>query len=154
MKIESHTRPVGQINEYDRFLVGTSGQSTEWLILELENSSVDAGKVRLKFSGIGNRESAERLIGKELGISDNQLEPLQQGEYYWKDLVGLTVTDTRQRVLGKVIRMLETGANDVVVVATGENGDQEEVLVPWIAGVVDKVDLVNGFLRIDWDWEE
>ena len=69
--------------------------------------------------------------------------------YYWVDLIGLEVVTTEEVMLGTVQSMMETGANDVLVV----NGDRER-LIPWIEGdVVQTVDLEKGSIVVDWDPE-
>jgi len=73
-----------------------------------------------------------------------------EGAYYWSDLEGLTVEEKRGNVLGTVAYLLDTGANDVLVV---RHGDQE-ILIPFVTGqVVTDVDLVNGVIRVDWEWD-
>ena len=76
-----------------------------------------------------------------------QLPAAQPGEYYWSDLQGLEVVTLQGESLGTVDHLLETGANDVLVV-TGER----ERLIPFVLGqVVDDVDLERGEIRVDWD---
>ena len=78
-----------------------------------------------------------------------QLAALPNGEYYWADLIGLTVTTLSGVSLGRVIRLLETGANDVLVV----QGDRER-LIPYVFGVIVRtVDLEAGRMVVDWDPE-
>jgi 16S rRNA processing protein RimM len=80
------------------------------------------------------------------------LPPLEAGEYYWTDLEGLTVRNTAGQVLGSVERLLETGANDVLVLDGGRDR-----LIPFVAGqVVLNVDLEAGEIEVDWEasyWE-
>ena len=70
-----------------------------------------------------------------------------EGEYYWNDLIGLKVVALDGEVLGTVDYLLETGANDVLVVR-----GERELLIPFVTGqVVTQVDLENRVLRVDWD---
>ena len=68
------------------------------------------------------------------------------GEYYWTDLLGLRVENERAQELGVVARMMETGANAVLVV----EGDRER-LIPFISDVVRRVDLESRSIVVDWD---
>jgi len=66
-------------------------------------------------------------------------------EYCWSDLIGLEVINVQDEVLGKVTELLETGANDVLVV----EGERERLL-PFIAQVILQVDLEAGRINVDW----
>ena len=83
----------------------------------------------------------------------------EAGEYYWRDLVGLKVfcrEGERVAFIGTVDHLLDTGANDVVVVRPCEGSiDDAERLIPWLPeGNVELVDLAAGELRFDWFIEE
>ena len=70
-----------------------------------------------------------------------------QDEYYWADLVGLDVVNLQDQPLGRVKSLIETGANEVLVVADGER----ERLLPFVEQVVRKVDVTAKLVRVDWD---
>jgi 16S rRNA processing protein RimM len=92
-------------------------------------------------------EQAESLCGWTISIARSQLPEPEKDEYYWSDLVGLAVVTTTGVSLGVVDHLLETGANDVLVV----QGESER-LIPFIQGsVVKKIDLVAGLIDVDWD---
>jgi 16S rRNA processing protein RimM len=94
-----------------------------------------------------DREQAQALAGTEVAVRREQLPALAEGEYYWTDLIGLEVVCRDGRSLGRVTGLVETGANDVLVV----QGDRERLL-PFVPGpVVLAVDLVAGQVRVDWD---
>jgi 16S rRNA processing protein RimM len=73
-----------------------------------------------------------------------------QDEYYWADLIGLEVVNLQDQPLGRVTSLIETGANQVLVVSDGER----ERLLPFVEQVVGKVDVPGGVIRADWglDW--
>ena len=87
-------------------------------------------------------------------MSRSELPALGQGEYYWHQLQGLRV-ESRGSCLGQVDHLLETGANDVLVVKPCEGSiDSRERLVPWVQGqYVIAVDLEAGVIEVDWDPE-
>ena len=70
-----------------------------------------------------------------------------QDEYYWADLIGLAVVNMQDQSLGRVKSLIETGANEVLVVVDGER----ERLIPFVEHVVKSVDVPGGIIRADWD---
>ena len=75
----------------------------------------------------------------------NALPEPAENEYYWSDLIGLSVFNAEQQAFGKVSELLETGANDVLVV----QGERER-LIPFVPQVIQEVDLAAGMIRVDW----
>jgi len=102
-------------------------------------------RVILKLDDIDGAEAAKALRGKSLMIPRDVLEPLPSGSYYHVQLIGLLVRTTAGETLGKLTRIMATGANDVYVVS-GEGG---EVLLPATEEVVRKVDLEAGIMEIE-----
>ncbi len=97
--------------------------------------------------GIENRSDAELLAGWDIFIGSEQLPKIEHGEYYWADLVGLKVTTTNGIDLGVVDYLIETGANDVLVVV----GDKER-LIPFLQQqTIIRIDLEEGLMVVDWD---
>ena len=87
------------------------------------------------------------MVGAEILVEREQFAGAEQGEYYWADLVGLEVRTADDRALGVVDSLLETGANDVLVV----EGDRR-YLVPFLMGsVIKEVDLEKRNITVDWD---
>ena len=105
--------------------------------------------LQVAFEGLQSREETEHLIGELVGVDGNSLPALPQGQFYWRDLIGLKVLDSNGRTLGTVQEMMETGANDVAVVSAEERN--EEILIPWVEEVITQVDLENGQVMVDWD---
>ena len=111
----------------------------------IECSRQAKGRYILKLVQIETREAAEALRGKYLEIPAQALEQLPEDRYYHFQILGLEVWTTQGRQLGKVVRIEETGSNDVYVVAT----EKGEVLIPAIEDVVRAVELPAGRLVID-----
>ncbi|VAW75829.1 16S rRNA processing protein RimM [hydrothermal vent metagenome] len=86
-------------------------------------------------------------MGYEIGIPENSLPVLKSGQHYWKDLVGLQVQNADGEDFGKVDHLLETGANDVLVV----KGERERLIPFVMQKVIVEVDLEQGLIRVDWD---
>ena len=104
------------------------------------------------FQGYDDPESAQQLVGAELQIAVSELPKLESDQFYWHQLIGLTVTNREGQLLGKVDRLLETGANDVLVVnATDESIDDHERLIPYLReSVVKKIDLEGRNIEVEW----
>ena len=84
-----------------------------------------------------------------------QLPALPQGEYYWAELEGLRVVNLEGLTLGVVSHLLETGANDVMVVVpegvSARSVAAQSRLIPYVRQVVKQVDLESGIVRVDWN---
>ena len=98
----------------------------------------------MKFREYPVREDAMRLTGRFLTVSRDQAAPLQQGEYYTFDIIGLEVMDPAGRKLGRVREVLRTGANDVYEVV----GDGT-ILVPALKSVVREINVPEGCMVVD-----
>ena len=148
VKVHSYTRPRQNIIAYSRWRLSPR-EGALVFSPELESVRRRGGGVVAKFAGIDDRTAAGALLGREVTVEKTQFAPLPEGEYYWFQLVGLEVVNTRRRVLGVVRCLLETGGNDVLVV---ENGRKRR-LIPYVNGdYVKVVDL--GKMRIEVEWDE
>ena len=100
-----------------------------------------------QLEGYSDRNQAELLRGLDIAVARSQLPAPQQGEYYWLDLIGLRVFTIGGVDLGIVDSLMETGANDVLVV----NGDKQR-LIPFVVNeYIRQVDLKQGKIIVDWD---
>lgn len=102
-------------------------------------------RVYLALEGVESREEAQELAGGLVQVGAGEVEPLPEGRYYRFQLIGLQVWTVEGRHLGRIGEVLETGANDVLVV-TGEDG--REVLLPATREVVRRVDLERGRMEV------
>ena len=152
VKVHSYTRPPQAILEYDMWLVG---KQHDWHQQKLHEGRQHGRGIVAHLAGTGSREQATALIGADIGVRLKQLPALSEGEYYWVELEGLRVVNLEGVTLGVVSHLLETGANDVVVVAS-ETGSTmqptagQDRLIPYVPEVVKQVDLESGLLRVDW----
>ena len=91
-------------------------------------------------------------MGSTIAIRREQLPALAEHEYYWNDLKGLRVVTRDGIPLGEVTGLMETGANDVLVVQERQDDTVRERLIPYLPGrVVLEVDLAEGIMTVDWD---
>lgn len=144
--MRSACTPPERLLEYPQL---SARQGTHEYALRLESGKVHGRVLLARFAGVTDRTQAERLTGAELAITRAQLPDLPPGEHYWADLEGLRVENLAGLDLGCVKTLMETGANDVLVV-TGER----ERLIPWLRpDVIREVDLQARLVRVDWDAE-
>ncbi|MHB1942540.1 MAG: ribosome maturation factor RimM [Acidiferrobacteraceae bacterium] len=96
----------------------------------------------------------ESRVGVDIGVDWQDLPPRQPGEFYWAELQGLKVVDRDGVELGTVSHLIETGANDVLVVARAgmaAEAVQQTLLIPYIRSAIEAVDLDAGLIRVDWE---
>ena len=143
LKIRSATAPPSRIFEYQPWRIGRDGR---WHSVNVSGARRHGGSFVVKLDGVGDRESARAWVGADVAVRRSQLPPPPPREYYWCDLIGMTVHDTSGASLGRVRSLMETGANDVMVVV----GDTE-ILIPFVLEqVVHSVDLDGGEIVVDW----
>lgn len=148
LKVQSFTRPPAQILRYQNWqLAARRDADCDWRPVQVAATRSQAQKLLAKLDGVDDRSAAEQLAGQWIAIAESQLTPLPPGEYYWSDLIGLAAVNLRGVELGVVEQLIETGANDVLVVRDGAT----ERLLPWAPRVIVEVELAAGRLRVDWD---
>ena len=141
----SHSRPREQILSYTQWNIG---QDKNRQVVTLQEGKVHGEAIIVKLDGIDDRNQAAALKGSHIWITPSQLERLESDEYYWRQLIGLEVIDQAGVILGKVDGLIETGANDVLLVKAGK----QEHLIPFIMDqVVTKIDIETGQMSVDWD---
>ncbi len=105
--------------------------------------------VLARLEGVEDRTQADELTGCRIFINPQQLPRLEAGEYYWSDLVGLAVETVQGEPLGVIASMMETGADDVMVLS----GERERLIPFVIDQIVRQVDLDSQRLVVDWSPE-
>ena len=100
----------------------------------------------VKFEGIDSVEEAEKLKNLQIKIDSDEVEELEENEFYFHQIIGCQVFDENDRNLGEIIDILTPGANDVWVIK-GEEG--KEILIPYIEDVVKQIDITNKKVNIE-----
>ena len=104
------------------------------------------------FSGMDNREAAEALRGSVVSISRSRFPNLPEDEYYWVDLIGLSVLNLRGDTLGTVKGLIDNGVHPVLQVTVIEPESKvRELLIPFVDQFVDDVDREGGKITVDWE---
>ena len=144
VKVYSSTDPIENILNYKTWRLK---QKKQQVVVQLSDGRRHGKGIVAKFEGYDDRNAAETLLKAEINVLAEELPELQQGEYYWRELVGLDVVNMDGKSYGKIDHMMPTVANDVMVVKDGDT----ERLIPFVQGVyVMKVDLDANFAQVDW----
>lgn len=151
LKVYSFTDPIDNILDYKSWILR---REHELITAKLQNGRLQGKVLVVQLDDLADREQARTYIGFEICIPRRELPSLEADEYYWHQLQGLKVITQQGQLLGLVDHLLETGANDVLVVKPCVGSiDDKERLLPYIGQCVLSVDLQTGELRVDWDAE-
>jgi 16S rRNA processing protein RimM len=143
VRVYSYTDPPANILDYGPWFLGDDGAKPSRVV----DGSVHGRGIIARLEGIEDRDRARALIGSSIAVPRAQLGRPQQGSYFWFDLIGLDVVNLAGETLGRVTDLMQTGANDVLVLEGARRR-----LVPFVDGpVVKSVDLDAGVVTVDWD---
>jgi len=104
--------------------------------------------VVMKVEGVNSREEVARFTNKLLKINRSDVPPLEDGEYYAFDIIGLQVINQDDVVLGEITEILKTGSNDVYITKAK---DGRQILIPALKKVVIEINIEDGFMKVIWD---
>ena len=144
MKVFSYTEPRENILSYSPWQLRKGGQQK---VLEVLEGQRQGKNIIVHLEGIDDRDTAAAMAGWKVFIDRSQLPETHENEFYWADLCGLKVITRENIELGTVDHLLETGANDVLVVI-----GEKERLIPFVLGqTVIEVNLDKGQMIVEWD---
>lgn len=151
VKVYSFTDPIDNILDYEDWILH---RENEQMTVKLIAGRMQGKVLVAELEDLMDRDQASELVGFEICIPHSKLPKLNDGEYYWLELQGLKVINQQNELLGLVDHLLETGANDVLVVKPCVSSvDDRERLLPYIDQCVLSIDLEAKELRVDWDAE-
>ena len=113
--------------------------------MDIENVRIQKNMVILKLSSIDDRNQAEAAKGKEIYITEADLPELPKGQYYIRDLMGITVKEENGNVLGRVSNVLQNTAQDIFEV---ERSNGKKVLIPHVDQFVLDIDLDSREIKV------
>ncbi len=144
VKVYPTTEDVHRYDYLDRAFVR---MPDKLVCLHVERVRYFKNLVIVKFRDLDRIEDVEGLLKKDLMVAREDAIPLEEGEFFVSDLIGLkTVTDTG-RNLGTVRDVMETGANNVYIIADEED-PKKEYLLPAIDDVILNIDPENGIMKV------
>ena len=151
IKLHSYTRHRADISHYQNWWLQSNKNDDDPVAYKVLNCRQQGQTIVAQLHGINEREQALALNGLRILISKKDLPELPAGEFYWQQLIGLEANNMRGESMGKVESLLETGANDVLILKRQHDGQVEEVLIPYVDEVVKNIDLELGTITVDWD---
>ncbi len=140
MSVIPHTDQPERFGWIEEVYVGEESP----VLFEVESVRFHKGRPLVKLAGCDSREAAQELRGKFLQVPEDQAIPLEEGEYFLFQLIGLDVEMVDGERLGKLTEVIETGANNVFVV----QGEAGELLIPDISEVVHEVDFQQNKVKV------
>jgi 16S rRNA processing protein RimM len=137
LKLYSYSGNIESLqHSHTVYLRGSNGLIREFSI---KTVAAHAGGFILSLEGFDNINQVLDLVGSELCLIRHQLPEPDEDEYYWRDLIGMSVVTDQNQELGIIQDIFETGSSDIYVV----RGSGKEYLIPAIASVVHEVDIIN-----------
>ena len=143
LKVSSHTESLDLYSKGAQLLVRGSGIPDT--CLTIKSASPHKKKILLKVDEISDITSAENLIGADIFIQRSKFPELEEGEYFWIDMIGLSVFSVEGECLGRLASIFPTGSNDVYVV----EHKGKEILIPALHSVIKSVDLEARTMTVD-----
>lgn len=144
IRIISYTTPEDNITQYQNLYLLKDNQWTEFHNIEYKQIN---SKIYLKIPHCDTPEMASQYTHQQIGVNRSALPDVtNHDEYYWEDLIGLTVFTPSGDTMGTVTGFMETGSNDVFIV----KGEQRH-LIPFTESAILTIDLENQKIIADWD---
>jgi 16S rRNA processing protein RimM len=97
-----------------------------------------------------DRDIAQALAGARIFVARSSFPTPDEDEFYWVDLIGLEARNRADVVLGRIVGLVETGPHCVLRVQPADE-KAEEILIPFVAAYVDRVDLAGRSVHVDWE---
>ena len=161
VKVFSETDPLENILSYSPWFIEVNKQ---WRAFKVVDGKKHGKAVIAQLEGINDRDRAEDLKRARIAINPSQLEATSENEFYWRDLKTCSVVNQAGYEFGQVVDILETGANDVLVIHSKDLNEVNknakanakpkpmEFLIPYIwESVILKVDLDAALIEVDWE---
>lgn len=126
----------------ERFIVANTlylNKDKDLLEVKIKTVRFHKGFYLLSFEGLDSLTKVEKYKGYSLSVNEEMLYELEDDEYYYFELIGMSVYDHQNNYLGKVSSVMETGANEVLVVSD----DEKEILIPFVDSFFESFDEEN-----------
>ncbi len=149
VKVKTFTETPDGLADYPVWWLENIPGKPGWTPLRVEDTVLHDKGFSALLEGCVDRTAAERLHGVNVGLPREQLPVLDDG-IYWIDLIGMDVFNPKGERLGRIESLMETGANDVLVVKQ-EDAAAAARLIPFIPQVVRDVDRDARKVTVDWE---
>ncbi|MCD6055203.1 MAG: rimM [Gammaproteobacteria bacterium] len=148
MRLMSYTHPGENIFTYAPWYLGLKGQ---WQPCEVAAHKAHGKGWIIRLADCDHCDKANRYVNALVGIKKEALNPRGPDELYWHELIGLTVENTQAEELGTIVDLINTGANDILVIRNKDSG--KEQWVPYLSDVILHIDLDEQRMQVNWDRE-
>jgi len=118
--------------------------------MAIVQAKMHSGMVVASAREVDDRDTAELLRGARIFISRGSFPTAREDEYYWVDLIGLSVVNREGVALGTVSELISTGTQTVLVMDSDMDGKRIERMIPFVSVYVDDVDLTSRRILVDW----
>lgn len=146
VKLYPFSKDISQLIDYQPWYMKNSQDS--WQIVDCSDVTLRDKFLLVSIKGVLSKEAAQALTHNEIAVPRTALPVLPEGEYYWRDLIGLQVVNADGCPFGLVTELMETGANDVLIVKLGD----KKRLIPFLLDeFILSIDITNKMITVDWD---
>ena len=129
---------------------GAKSFFTGTVLLPIRQARTHSDSVVAWAQGVDDRDAAEALCGARIFVPRANFPVAGDDEYYWVDLIGLQVVNREGVALGQVRELMSTGPQTVLVLAYEQDGKAQERMIPFVSAFVDKVELAEKRITVDW----
>lgn len=152
IRIQPYTEQIDGLLQYSSWWLGKE-ETASWREVQLETGQVNGNHLDIKLANFFDRDQASQLKGLQIAVPRDYLPRLSHEDdgYYWSDLIGKDVINLKSDYLGKVVGLLETGANDVLRVQNNAIEESKEILIPFIKQTIIQVNLDASKVIVDWE---
>lgn len=120
------------------------------MLLSIKEAKEHSDSVVANAHGFADRTAAESLRGSRIFVPRSSFPTSAKDEYYWVDLIGLSVVNRQGELMGVVRELISTGPQTVLVMDYEEDGKIKERMIPFVSAYVDSVDLASRQISVDW----
>jgi 16S rRNA processing protein RimM len=149
LKIRPFTQAIGALLDYPQWWLQVKDNARDgpdpWRVVVPVEGQEHGVTLLVRLDGMTGRDEAVRLTGARIAVGRATLPEPAAGEYYWADLIGMSVVNLQGVVLGAVTELIGTGAHDVLRV----QGEREH-LIPFVEVFVQGVDKQAKSISVDW----
>lgn len=151
LKVNSYTDIPEGIFDYTPWQIQVQGN---WRQMQISGKKRHGNGLIVKLADVADRDQAQLYVNADIAVERSALPQLAEGDFYWRDLMGMAVVNEAGYHLGEVVDMMETGSNDVLVVKANKSDafGKTERLLPFLTdSVIKEVNKAERRILVDWD---
>lgn len=151
LKVNSYTDVPEGIFDYTPWQIQLQGN---WRQVQISGKKRHGNGLIVKLADVADRDQAQLYVNADIAVERSALPQLAEGDFYWRDLMGMAVVNEAGYHLGEVVDMMETGSNDVLVVKANKSDafGKTERLLPFLTdSVIKEVNNAERRILVDWD---